>query len=47
MAEAKKHMAWYINGMVGAASARTEIMTSDSAADIERIFENLLSSQKQ
>lgn len=45
IAEGKKHMAWYINGMKGAASARTEIMNSTSVCGIETILQNLLETQ--
>lgn len=42
LAEAKKHMAWYLTGVKGAASARGAIMTSRSAEEIKEIFETLL-----
>ena len=42
LAEGKKHMAWYLTGMRGAASARSAIMTSESIDDIRRIFESLI-----
>ena len=45
IAEGKKHMAWYITGMKGAASARTEIMNSTSVSGIEEILQNLLDAQ--
>ena len=42
VAEAKKHMAWYINGVKGAAQARNDIMTAATADDIKKIFLCLL-----
>ncbi len=41
LAEAKKHMAWYINGVNGAASARAKIMQATDASDILRVFDEL------
>lgn len=38
VAQAKKHMAWYISGMKGSAAARDRIMTADSARTIETIL---------
>ena len=43
LAEAKKHMAWYINGIKGAAQARSSIMTASSAQEIKDVFNGLLS----
>ena len=45
VAEGKKHMAWYISGMKGAASARTEIMNSVTEDQIEEVLKNLLKTQ--
>ena len=45
IAEGKKHMAWYVSGMTGAAAARTEIMNSDSANKIKEVLKRLLESQ--
>ena len=45
LAEAKKHMAWYLFGLRGAASARTEIMNSHSAEEIRAILTRLVSEQ--
>ena len=45
LAQAKKHMAWYISGMKGSAAAREKIMTSESAEDIEVVFRELLKIQ--
>ena len=42
IAEGKKHMAWYIAGMNGAAAARHRIMMASSFNEIKRIFEELL-----
>lgn len=41
LAEAKKHMAWYINGINGAASARAKIMQACAVDDILRVFDEL------
>ncbi len=41
LAEAKKHMAWYLGGIRGAAAARSAIMTSESSERICQIFEEL------
>jgi tRNA-dihydrouridine synthase B len=43
IAEAKKHMAWYINGIKGAAQARSSIMTASTAREIKDIFVALMS----
>lgn len=42
VAEAKKHMAWYINGIKGAAQARNDIMSAINADAIKEIFAGLL-----
>lgn len=42
VAEGKKHMAWYINGIKGAAQARNEIMSATCAEEIKAIFMRLL-----
>ena len=42
LAEAKKHMAWYVAGIKGAASARARVMTATSPNDIKEIFSSLL-----
>ena len=41
IAEGKKHMAWYINGVRGAAQARANVMTSSSYVEIKKIFDEL------
>ena len=38
LAEGKKHMAWYLSGIRGAASARNEIMTAKSREEIVAIL---------
>ncbi len=38
LAEAKKHMAWYLQGMRGSATARSAIMQATSAEEIVTIF---------
>ena len=47
MAEAKKHMAWYVSGMRGCAYAKTEIMTAENADQIKKVFEKLLKEQDE
>lgn len=42
LAEAKKHMAWYISGMKGCAAARSRIMTAENSQRIKDIFSELL-----
>ena len=41
IAEAKKHMAWYLYGVRGAAAARTEIMNSHTREEIIAILDRL------
>lgn len=41
IAESRKHMAWYLHGVRGAASARGEIMTAESLDAIVAIFARL------
>lgn len=41
IAESRKHMAWYLHGVRGAASARASIMQADTLDDIDRIFEKI------
>ncbi len=41
--ESRKHMAWYLYGMRGAASARDRIMQANTISDIRAIFADLLS----
>lgn len=42
LAEAKKHMSWYLSGLRGAASARSRIMTAQSAEEIRGVFRELM-----
>jgi len=42
IAEARKHMAWYLHGMRGAAAARGEIMRAESLEQVRGIFTRLL-----
>ncbi len=42
IAESRKHMAWYLHGVRGAASARGDIMRADSLDELHRIFDRLL-----
>lgn len=41
LAEAKKHMAWYLTGLRGAASARAAIMTAENSAVLKDILAEL------
>ena len=45
-AEAKKHMAWYLSGIRGAAAARSAVMTASSSEQICEIFEELIQSNR-
>jgi tRNA-dihydrouridine synthase len=45
--EARKHMAWYVHGVRGAAGARGEIMKAASLAALEEVFDSLLSSSQE
>ena len=45
LAQAKKHMAWYIAGLRGSASARERIMTAISSAQVNEIFDELIKIQ--
>ncbi len=45
VAEAKKHMAWYVSGMKDSASARTKIMVATTPQEIKEIFYRLLEKQ--
>lgn len=40
VAEAKKHMAWYISGIPGAAAARGSVMTASSPEEIRAVLED-------
>lgn len=41
VAEARKHMAWYLKGVRGAAEARNEIMRAGTVADFAAVFDRL------
>ncbi len=45
LAEAKKHMAWYVSGLKDSARARAAVMVAESASEIKEIFEKLLEVQ--
>ncbi len=40
VAEAKKHMAWYISGIPGAAAARRSVMTASSPEELRAVLED-------
>ena len=42
LAEGKKHISWYLNGLRGAASSRAAIMTASSPAEIRTVLEAVL-----
>ena len=42
LAEGKKHMAWYLSGLRGAAAARNAIMIAQNRDEIQKIFYELL-----
>lgn len=45
-AEAKKHIAWYIKGMNGAAAARAAVMTAQSSDEIFDIIDGLIRAEE-
>jgi len=45
VAQAKKHVSWYISGMKGSAAARNKVMTASSKDEICRVLEELLIAQ--
>ena len=45
VAQAKKHMAWYISGMRGSTAARGKIMTANSAEEIKNVLFDIAESQ--
>ena len=45
LAESKKHMAWYVNGIRGAAQARADIMVATSAQEIKNIFRSIIEAE--
>ncbi len=45
VAESRKHMAWYLHGVRGAAAARNAVMTATTLAEIECIFAALSEAQ--
>ena len=47
LSEAKKHLAWYISGMRGAASARTKLMTATSSDEMKQVMLLLLEDTKK
>jgi tRNA-dihydrouridine synthase len=47
LAEAKKHMSWYLHGLRGAAAARSEIMNAHSAQEVLAILRRLEREQNE
>jgi len=45
IAESRKHMAWYLHGMRGAASARGEIMRAATLEQMRMIFDGLMQNE--
>ena len=41
ISESRKHMAWYVHGMRGAAAVRGKLMQVTSLADIRKVFGEL------
>ncbi|MBE6554456.1 MAG: tRNA dihydrouridine synthase DusB [Ruminococcaceae bacterium] len=41
VAESRKHMAWYLHGVRGAAAARGEIMRASTLSELQEIFDRL------
>ena len=41
IAESRKHMAWYLHGVRGAAAARGEIMRASTLSELQEIFDRL------
>ncbi len=42
IAESRKHMAWYLHGMRGAAAARNAVMSATTLSQIESLFDALM-----
>lgn len=45
VAESRKHMAWYLHGLRGAASARNAVMTANTLDDLRAIFSALMQAE--
>ena len=45
VAESRKHMAWYLHGLRGAASARNAVMTANTLDDLRAIFSSLMQTE--
>ena len=41
LAESRKHMAWYLHGVRGAAAARNAVMTATALSEIETLLQTL------
>ena len=46
VAEAKKHMAWYVFGVRDSNKARAELMTSNTSEEIKQIIKRLIDNEK-
>ncbi len=47
IAESRKHMAWYLHGVRGAAAARDEVMQAETLDGVREIFERLMQTQDE
>ena len=47
IAESRKHMAWYLHGVRGAASARAAVMQAETLGDIDMIFEKIIRNSQE
>ncbi|MBQ1230386.1 MAG: tRNA dihydrouridine synthase DusB [Clostridia bacterium] len=45
IAESRKHMAWYLHGIRGAATARNAVMTASTLSDLRSIFSGLMQTE--
>jgi tRNA-dihydrouridine synthase len=46
IAESRKHMAWYLHGVRGAAGARDEVMRAETLDEVKAVFEALQEAQR-
>ena len=45
IAESRKHMAWYLHGIRGAATARNAVMTASTLSELRSIFSGLMQTE--